>query len=235
MKKVFICFIALIIVVAVSMSVLVDSGILFKGVFGNKIDNKKTIIVDAGHGGFDGGAVAGDGTPEKDINLSIAKNLKGFLELFGFNVIMTRESDVSTESNKEIKNKKLSDLQNRLKLMSENSDAIFVSIHLNKFTTSNVNGAQTFYSQKTEKSEMLAKNIHNNIIEKLQPNNEREIKKGTKNIYLLKNAECPAVIVECGFLSNNEDLKKLKDKNYQSMMAFCIFCGIMDYHQGLGM
>ena len=91
----------------------------------NNVLNRQTVIIDAGHGGFDGGAVAGDGTPEKDINLSIAKNLKGFLELFGFNVIMTRESDVSTESNKEIKNKKLSDLQNRLKLMSENSDAIF--------------------------------------------------------------------------------------------------------------
>ncbi len=235
MKKYILSSIAIIAVFALAITVLINSEELFLAVIGNNIDNRKTVIVDAGHGGFDGGAVAGDGTPEKDINLTIAKNLKGFLELFGFNVIMTRESDISTESDNGKKNKKTSDLYNRLQLMNDNKDAIFVSIHLNKFTSSNVNGAQTFYSPKVNESEMLAKNIHNDIVSMLQPQNTREIKKGTKSIYLLNNATCPAVIVECGFLSNGEDLKKLKDKNYQSMMAFCIFCGIMDYHQGLGM
>lgn len=235
MKRYVLSVVAFIILSAVILVCVYNSEELLRVVSGNSIDDRKTVIVDAGHGGFDGGAVSSDGTPEKDINLSIAKNLKGFLELFGFRVIMTRESDISTESENGKKNKKTSDLYNRLQLMNENKDGIFVSIHLNKFTSSNVNGAQTFYSPKISESEMLATTIHNSIISKLQPQNSRDIKKGTKSIYLLNNATCPAVLVECGFLSNNEDLKKLKDEKYQSMMAFCIFCGIMDYHQGLGM
>ncbi len=193
----------------------------------------KTVIIDAGHGGFDGGAVAEDGTPEKDINLQIAKSLRDFLELYNFNVVMTRESDVSTASDDAKGNKKTSDLYNRLKLMGEYENAIFVSIHLNKFTSTAVSGAQTFYSQKTENSERLALSVHSSIINMLQPENERQIKKGTSSIYLLKNALCPAIIVECGFLSNKAELQKLKDENYQRMMAFCIFCGIMDYSNGM--
>ena len=186
-------------------------------------------MANSAHGGFDGGAVASDGTPEKDINLEISKTLKSFLEHFGFEVIMTRESDISTESG-DTKNKKSSDLYNRLALMKKYDDAIYVSVHLNKFTSSSVCGAQTFYSQNAEGSEVLAQSIHSNIINMLQPENTREIKKGTKSIFLLKNATCPTVIVECGFLSNSAELQKLKDENYQRKMAFCIFCGIIDYH-----
>lgn len=193
----------------------------------------KTIIIDAGHGGFDGGAVAEDGTPEKDINLQIAKNLRDFLEFYNYDVIMTRESDVSTESDNGKSNKKTSDLYNRLQLMQKYDNAIFVSIHLNKFTSTNVSGAQTFYSQNVPKSEQLAQSVHSMIIGMLQPENEREIKKGNNNIYLLKNATCPAIIVECGFLSNKAELEKLKDENYQRMMAFCIFCGIINYSNGI--
>jgi N-acetylmuramoyl-L-alanine amidase len=197
------------------------------------IDLGKTIIIDAGHGGYDGGAVAEDGTPEKDINLCIAKDLKAFLELFDYNVVMTRDSDKSTESDNGKNSWKTSDLFNRLQLMSRYNDAIFVSIHLNKFTSTNVSGAQTFYSQKSENSEQLANSIHSKIISMLQPDNTREVKKGTNSIYLLRNATCPAVIVECGFISNREELEKLKTEKYQRMMAFCIFCGIMDYNNTL--
>lgn len=201
----------------------------------NQIEaNKKTIIIDAGHGGFDGGAVASDGTSEKDINLKIAQNLRDFLSYAGFDVIMTRNTDSSTATIEDKNSKKLSDLKNRIKLMYENRDSIFVSIHLNKFTTTSANGAQVFYSQNAEGSDILAQTLQNSIKNLIQPNNSRVIKRGTSSIYILKNAVVPTAIVECGFLSNQAELEKLKDEKYQSMMAFSIFCGIMEYHSNSG-
>lgn len=193
------------------------------------LSNSKKIIIDAGHGGYDGGAIATDGTNEKDVNLKIAQNLKEFLTSAGFEVIMTREEDVSTDGAKG-KYNKITDLKNRLKLMEENKDAIFVSIHLNKFTSSAATGAQVFYSANDENSKLLAQDIQNTIRTQLQPENDRMIKKATSSIYILKNAKVPAVIVECGFLSNIKELEKLKDEKYQRMMAFSIFCGIIEYH-----
>ena len=232
MKKHIISITAIIIAAAISFSVLVNISQVIQKASTPRTDTRRTVIIDAGHGGFDGGAVAEDGTPEKDINLQIAKNLRDFLELFNFHVVMTRTEDVSTESDNGKENKKTSDLYNRLLLMKEYDDALFVSVHLNKFTSTNVSGAQTFYSQNAMGSEQFAQAIHGKIIGMLQPENEREIKRGTKSIYLLRNATCPTVIVECGFLSNKTELEKLKDEKYQTMMAFCIFCGIMDYNNG---
>lgn len=178
--------------------------------------------------------MASDGTNEKDINLIIAQNLKEFLLFFDFDVIMTRDSDISTSTTQDKNKWKLSDLENRIKLMQENSDAIFVSIHLNKFTATSASGTQVFYSQKTDSSDVLAQTIQSSVKKLLQPDNERVIKKGTNNIYILKKATVPSVIVECGFLSNKNDLEKLKDENYQRMMAFSIFCGIIDYYNNVG-
>ncbi len=233
MKKHLIGAVAIIVAAFFSFSVLMSAREIINQASNNHIDMRKTVIIDAGHGGFDGGAVAEDGTPEKDINLQIAKNLRDFLELFNFHVVMTRTEDISTETSENPNNKKVSDLRNRLALMSKYDDAIFVSVHLNKFTSTSVSGAQTFYSQNADGSEKLAQSIHGKIISMLQPENIREIKKGTKSIFLLRNATCPAVIVECGFLSNKSELEKLKDEKYQRMMAFCIFCGIIDYNNGL--
>ncbi len=232
MKKYLFAAIAAIVAAVISFSVIINISEVIQRASTPKIDTRRSVIIDAGHGGFDGGAVAEDGTPEKDINLQIAKDLRDFLELFNFHVVMTRTEDVSTATDGEKENKKTSDLYNRLLLMREYDDAFFVSIHLNKFTSTNVSGAQTFYSQNADGSEQLAQSIHGKIINMLQPENEREIKRGTKNIYILRNATCPTVIVECGFLSNKAELEKLKDENYQTMMAFCIFCGIMEYNNG---
>lgn len=205
------------------------------------VDNTKTasvgveltpkIILDAGHGGYDGGAVAEDGTVEKDINLSIALKLSEFLKSSGFDVILTRNSDNSTDTSGENKNGfiKKSDLKNRLELMKNNPDAVFVSIHLNKFTTSAASGSQVFYSKNTEDSKRLGETIQNNIVKLLQPENKRVNKQSTSSTYLLHNATIPAVLVECGFLSNAAELKLLKTEKYQNEMAFCIFCGINDY------
>ena len=188
------------------------------------------VFSNASHGGFDGGAVAGDGTVEKDINLNISLTLAKFLKQSGFRVIMTRESDVSTEDTEspQIASKKKNDLKNRLKLMSDYPDSVFVSIHLNKFTTSSAFGSQVFYS-KSEESAQLADCIQKSIVRLIQPDNTRVNKQATSSTYLLYNATVPAALVECGFLSNASELALLKQSDYQKKMAFSIYLGILEY------
>ena len=188
------------------------------------------VFANASHGGFDGGAVAGDGTVEKDINLNISLTLAKFLKQNGFRVIMTREADVSTEDTEspQIASKKKNDLKNRLKLMSDYPDAVFVSIHLNKFTTSAAFGSQVFYS-KSDESAVLADKIQKAIVSLIQPDNTRVNKQATSSTYLLYNATVPAVLVECGFLSNASELALLKQPDYQNKMAFSIYTGILEY------
>ena len=191
----------------------------------------KKIIIDAGHGGFDGGASANDGTMEKDINLAIALYLKDMCKMGGYEVILTRtdESGIEKDENESIAQRKKSDMRRRLQIIEENPDAIFISVHLNKFTTSSAKGTQVFYSANNEDSNKLALSVQSKVRKLLQPENERVIKKADSSIYLLKNAKIPAVIVECGFLSNAQDLALLKDKEYQSKLAFCIYCGLLEY------
>lgn len=193
----------------------------------------KTVILDAGHGGEDGGAVSADGTVEKNINLSVALKLRDVLKASGYNVIMTREKDVAVYDNdaETLREKKRSDLHNRLGIIEKNSGehAIFVSIHQNKFPDSKYHGTQIFYSKNNPKSMDLAQAVRKSVTEFLQSDNEREIKEANKKIYLLNNAKIPAIVVECGFLSNPEECAKLADKNYQSEMAFSVYCGLMDY------
>lgn len=198
--------------------------------------NMPTVIVDAGHGGFDGGAVAYDGTVEKDINLKISLSLARMLKATGYKVILTRETDVSTDDVEDdtIAFRKKSDLKNRLNLMRDYPNAIFVSIHLNKFTTSAARGSQVFYNGKISDSKLLGDAIQNSIIKKLQPENTRINKQATSSTYLLYNATIPAVLVECGFLSNKAELEMLKTEEYQQKMAFCCFCGITDYFKNKG-
>ena len=175
--------------------------------------------------------MAQDGTVEKNINLNICLKVSDFLKANGYQVILTREADVSTDTQKTNQNKfnKKSDLENRLKLMHDNPDAIFVSIHLNKFTTSVAKGAQVFYSKQPENSKILSECIRAKIVNLLQPDNTRINKQATSSTFLLHRATVPAVLVECGFLSNDSELAQLKTEDYQNEMAFCIYCGINDY------
>lgn len=191
---------------------------------------QKTVIIDPGHGGFDGGAVASDGTVEKEINLNISLTVAKLLKQNGVYVIMTREKDVSTEDTEssEIASKKRSDLKNRLELMKDYPDSVFVSIHLNKFTTSSAFGSQVFYSDN-EDAKMLGDTIQRSIVNLVQHDNMRVNKKATSSTYLLYNATVPAVLVECGFLSNAGELALLKQEDYQQKIAFSIYCGIMEY------
>lgn len=217
-------------------STLMRGRIQTSAVSGSVMGRRPTVILDAGHGGFDGGAVAPDGTVEKEINLKIALKLKEFLRLGGYEVVMTRDSDVSTDDveTDKIAARKKSDLKNRLKLMKDYPDAVFVSIHLNKFTTSAAAGSQVFYSAGREESKKLGEDIQKAIVRLLQPENTRVNKQATSSTYILYNATLPAVLVECGFLSNTAELKRLKTEEYQNKMAFGIFCGIMDYYKIAG-
>ncbi len=205
---------------------IADAGISPAVEVSSQISPAKTVIIDAGHGGEDGGAVAVDGTLEKDINLKIALQAAKVLKLYGFEVIMTRESDTSTSTGESFI--KREDLENRLNLMKKNPDSIFVSIHLNKFTTSAAKGSQVFYS-KFENSKLLGDLIQNSIILNLQKENKRVNKQATSSTYLLHKATIPAVLVECGFLSNEAELTRLKDSAYQKKLAFCIIDGILQY------
>ena len=194
--------------------------------------NQSIVIIDAGHGGFDGGAVANDGTIEKDINLSIALFLYEYLSFFNIETIMIRDSDCSIEDDglNTIREKKSSDLHNRMKVMEETDNAIFVSIHQNKYTDAIYSGTQVFYSPKTkDESQILAQTIQDYIVNTLQNDNTRQIKECGTSVFLMYNAVKPAVLVECGFLSNYEETQRLKSSEYQKKIAFCIAMGIQNY------
>ncbi len=190
-----------------------------------------TVIIDAGHGGPDGGTCGSDGTLEKDINLPIAKKLNEILSSLGVKTIMVRTEDISIhdESAKSIRQKKISDIHNRLKLIEETPNCIFVSIHQNHYAVEKYYGTQVFYSPGDACSEVLADNIQQTVASLIQPENTRVIKKCGTDIYLLYHAKVPAVMVECGFISNEQELMKLKTDAYQNKLAFSIAMGIINY------
>lgn len=192
---------------------------------------QKTVIVDAGHGGDDGGAIGIDGTVEKDINLDIALKLEKILKFYGFNVIMTRTQDVMTcdDGIDSLRKRKISDIHNRFELMRKNPDAIFISVHQNKFEDSSQHDTQVFYSGNDERSKELAEAIQTSVTLTLQRKNDRVVKKSGSGIYLLYHAKIPAVLVECGFISNSDEVKKLKDESYRMKLAILIADGLLKY------
>lgn len=192
--------------------------------------SNKVIIVDAGHGVPDEGAESSNGISEAKINLNIALKLQSLLEQSGAKVILTRsdENAIYDIDSKTLKQKKISDLKNRVKIGNETSADIFVSIHLNKIPQQQYSGWQTFFKSSDEKSIKLAKSIQNNLNEAIQKENDRVALK-LDSVYIIKKVEIPISIVECGFLSNPEEEKRLLDDNYQDRLAWGIYSGIMDY------
>lgn len=194
-------------------------------------DGSICVIIDAGHGGEDGGTQSASGLLEKEVNLEIAKKLEKMLTASGIDVIMTRSEDVllyDKNSNYQGHKKSL-DLAARLKVANETPNAIFVSIHANSFPISKYSGLQVYYSQNDERSYSLAKTIQDDVREFIQNGNDRKIKAASSNIYLLDNAICPAVLVECGFLSNPDEAAMLADDTYRQKIAFSMFCSIIKY------
>lgn len=194
------------------------------------IDNRPTIIIDAGHGGEDGGAEI-DGVLEKDINLNIANKLADILRLCGYTVTEIRDGDISVyeDGAETLREKKVSDLHRRVEICNESDNNILVSIHQNKFENNVYSGAQVFYSVNHNDSMLLAEAVRNAVVSLLQNNNTRELKPANSDIYLLDNTVVPAIIVECGFLSNPEERSKLLDETYQSEMAYAISMGVLEY------
>lgn len=189
------------------------------------------VILDAGHGGFDGGCVSYNGVSEKGINLNIMLDLKAMLEAYGYKVIVTRDSDTSIhdENVEGLSQQKKSDMKNRLEIFNSCENAIAVSIHQNQFTDSQYSGAQMFYSETNSDSQRLALALQQSFVENLQPENKREIKLSDENLYLIYYTEIPSVMVECGFLSNPQEADLLQTEEYQKQVAFTIFKGINDY------
>lgn len=173
---------------------------------------------------------AAGGTTEAESNLKIALKVQNLLEQSGATVILTRsdENSIYDIDSKTLKQKKISDIHNRVKIGNESSGDIFVSIHLNKIPQKQYWGWQTFYKQDNEESKKLATSIQNNLNETIQKENKREAMK-IDNIYIIKHVEIPTTIVECGFLSNPEEEQLLLTDEYQNKLAWGIYTGIMDY------
>lgn len=192
------------------------------------------IILDAGHGGEDGGAVAADGTMEKDINLSITQKLDVLLQAQGFRTLLTRTDDTLhyDASASSMREKKVADLRYRLQCTEQTPDCVLLSIHQNKFTDPQYDGAQMFYSPNHPQSETLAQCLQDVFVAELQPDNTRKIKQSGTEIFLLYQTKVPAVMAECGFLSNEAERDKLKTDAYQQKVAACIANGLLHYlHQ----
>lgn len=190
----------------------------------------RTIVIDAGHGGEDGGAVSNNGVSESDINLKIALKLQNLLEQSGATVVLTRsdENAIYDIDKKTLREKKNSDIRNRVKIGNNSSADIFVSIHLNKIPQSQYYGWQTFFKDGNEEGKKLATCIQNNLNEAIQKENKRVPLK-ISNVYIIKHVEIPTSIVECGFLSNPQEEQQLQTDEYQNRLAWGIYNGIMDY------
>lgn len=187
------------------------------------------IVIDPGHGGEDGGAIAGDGTIESKINLEIAEKLNDLLRFCGQDTKMIRTSDISIYSKgaETLHQKKVSDLQNRVALVNGMKNAVLVSIHQNCLPEApSVHGAQVFYNTVTG-ADLLADSVQDSLNKNINLDHKKASKKISSSIYLMKNVTAPAVLIECGFLSNSAETKKLNLPAYQLKLAASIAGGIL--------
>lgn len=184
--------------------------------------NNKIVVLDAGHGGFDPGKVGVNGANEKDINLAIMDKLQTFLEQGGATVFVTRSTDEALGSSKN------EDMRERKVIANENNGDLLISIHQNAFTSSSVRGSQVFYHKNSQQGELLAEKIQENLKKYVDNDNAREIKPND-DYYILRTTEIPAVLVECGFISNPQEEMLLNDPVYQEKIAWGIYVGILEY------
>ena len=199
---------------------------------GTPLTERKCMIIDAGHGGKDGGATSCTGVLESGINLEIALRLDDLMHLLGVKTIMIRTGDYSVHTKGEtIAAQKVSDLKERVRIANDTENAILISIHQNHYTDSRYSGAQVFYAQNPQ-SVQLAGNLQSTLVTTLNPGSNRKSKKAS-GIYLLEKVNLPAVLVECGFLSNHQEEKKLRSADYQKRLAIVIGSVCSNYlHSG---
>ena len=187
------------------------------------VERDHTVVIDAGHGGEDGGAVSISGKPESIYNLEIALKLNDLFHLLGYRTKMIRDQDISVYRNgKTLAEKKVSDLKERVRMVNDTEGAILVSIHQNMFSDSRYHGAQVFYGPKGE-GQALAERLQETFCQTLNPGSNRKSKKAD-GIYLMQHIHCTGVLVECGFLSNRKEAQNLEDPEYQRKIC-CVIGG----------
>lgn len=185
------------------------------------IDREVCVIIDAGHGGEDGGASSCTGVLESQINLEISLRLNDLLHLLGYQTHMIRTTDTAIYSEGEtLSAKKVSDLKNRVAIVNETDNALLVSIHQNTFPDGRYSGAQVFYSKNAD-SKLLADHLQTTLIQSLNPGSRRHAKP-SDGIYLMQHIQQPGILVECGFISNAEEDTKLRSPEYQQKLACVI-------------
>lgn len=195
----------------------------------NAVPYEKIIIIDAGHGGEDPGAIGANGVLEKDLNLEYAMQIGSMLEEKGYIIVYTRTDDrlLYTEEENIKGIRKISDLKNRVMVAKRYPDSLYISIHMNSFADAKYSGLQVYHSDKSE-SANLAGLIQKQVKKDVQSDNNRTIKQG-KGMYVLENIDNTAVLIECGFLTNKNECEKLSQKEYQKQLCFSIVCGIIEY------
>ncbi len=201
----------------------------------NQPKNYPIVIIDAGHGGEDGGAIGINGVLEKDLNLKIALELDQLLQSAGLKTKLTRSEDILLyDKNSDYQgHKKEQDMAARLSTANEYTDAIFISIHMNSFSQEKYSGLQVYYSENSELSVKLAQTVQDTVVKNLQANNTRKIKPSGDNIYLLKMISHPSILIECGFLSNSDECALLCSDEYQQKLSLVIYSAIMNYFDSL--
>lgn len=231
-----ICFFALLALAALTLLVSCltspSQSAYFPNILVNNIPSAyPVIILDAGHGGEDGGAVSANGTAEKNLNLDIALSLRDMLASYGIKVVMTRTEDVLLyDRNADyMGRKKVLDLRARMEICEKNPDALFVSIHMNSFPLEKYSGLQVWCAPDSPDSLALASSIQSSVRETLQRDNDRLVKTAGSNIYLLHDNPNTAVLIECGFLSNPEECRRLSDEKYRKELSFVMFSAIIEY------
>jgi N-acetylmuramoyl-L-alanine amidase len=192
----------------------------------------RTVILDAGHGGKDGGAVSVTGTAEKVLNLDIVLRMQDVFEVLGYDVILTRETDTEL-SHADGGSRKMQDLKGRLEIARKNCGIPFISIHMNKFPVEKYKGLQIYYSPIPESKE-LAETIRGSVVGYIDPTNKRSSKPSGSAIYLLHHAVSPSVLIECGFISNTEECERLCDSAYQQRLSACIAYSVLDFYSNVG-
>lgn len=218
--------------------ILVLLGMLMIGVAGGRavtviseskgVKPRHCIVIDAGHGGVDGGAVSCTGVLESGINLEIALRLRDLSHLLGYDTLMIRTTDVSIHtSGQTIAQKKISDLKERVRIINSTENSILLSIHQNYYPDDRYSGAQVFYNGD-EQSANLAKTLQERFTATLNPGSNRKIKKA-KGIYLMEQIRCTGVLIECGFLSNYQEEAKLRNEEYQKQLCCVIMAGLSQY------
>ena len=190
-----------------------------------QVPRDRCIVLDAGHGGVDGGAVSCTGHSESDINLEIALRLEALFELMGYDTRMIRSEDISIHTKGDtIAQKKVSDLKERVRIVNETPGGILISIHQNTFRDSRYSGAQVFYAQ-TEGSQEMAEHVQQRLGYALDPTNDRKCKP-SNGVYLMDNIKCTGILIECGFLSNLKEEAMLRDAQYQKKLSVSIVTAV---------